>query len=176
VITPYQDHSAGDLFSLSWVPSIQTIFVGCQNTSLQWLDFKSGITRSDSSSSESESGVSTPSRLGQRQAHKFFDSYPIYERKPADVFAKNSRAGGRGSPDSDVSVPSPIAHLEIPAANVVDSAHYGYVYCMAVSHPSDEHKEPRLATGSGDESVKVGSVTFPAGAKLKRCTDLELSS
>jgi di- and tripeptidase len=160
VITPYQDHSAGDLFSLSWVPSIQTIFVGCQNTSLQWLDFKSGITRSDSSSSESESGVSTPSRLGQRQAHKFFDSYPIYERKPADVFAKNSRAGGRGSPDSDVSVPSPIAHLEIPAANVVDSAHYGYVYCMAVSHPSDEHKEPRLATGSGDE--RSGAVVLKA--------------
>ncbi|EFI27177.1 hypothetical protein CC1G_15002 [Coprinopsis cinerea okayama7 len=161
VITPYQDHSAGDLYSIAWLPSIQTIYVGCQNTSLQWLEINNLITRSDCNPSHDSgtsvsSGTSTPSRSSsQRQAHKFFDSYPIYERKPADVFARNSRIGGRGSPDSDLSISISRLHLEIPSKNVIDSAHYGYIYCMTILKPGEEDKEPRLATGSGDESVKI---------------------
>lgn len=42
--------------------------------------------------------------------------------------------------------------MKIPILNVIDSAHYGYVYCMAVLK-NDERV--RLATGSGDETVKV---------------------
>jgi di- and tripeptidase len=53
--------------------------------------------------------------------------------------------------------------------NVISSAHYGYVYCMAI-WPSnsvgtdDVHSQPlqadmqnvaQLVTGSGDENVKV---------------------
>jgi len=150
--------SAGDLFSLSWSPTLQTIFVGCQNTSLQWFSFQELISRSASFSSVEEgpvltsSGTTTPSKLASRKAHKFFDSYPQYERRPADIYANN--VPGRGSPDSDRTDSSgPGEHLGIPPDNVIDSAHYGYLYCMTLLAEGDRGLQ--LATGSGDETVKV---------------------
>ncbi|KAH9480318.1 putative di- and tripeptidase DUG2 [Psilocybe cubensis] len=167
IIQPYMGEGAGDLFSLAWSSALQTIFIGCQNTSLQWFDFREPISRSSSSSSlrrESEgtpalgagatSGTSTPNKLATaRQAHKFFDSYPQYERKAADIHAKNGKPG-RGSPDSDRSDASgPGEYLCIPATNVIDSAHYGYIYTMTILTGWDQGIH--LATGSGDELVKL---------------------
>lgn len=158
IIHPYMGEGAGDIFSLSWSPSLQTIFIGCQNTSLQWFDFHEPISRSVSASSVGEapsgpsSGTSTPINIPPRQAHKFFDSYPQYERKAADIHAKNSKHG-RGSPDSDRSdISGPGEYLSIPASNVIDSAHYGYIYTMALLNGD---QGIQLATGSGDETVKV---------------------
>jgi di- and tripeptidase len=54
--------------------------------------------------------------------------------------------------------------LQIPATNVLDSAHFGYVYCLALLPPrqvdSDDEAVPatedvQLVSGSGDETVKV---------------------
>ena len=169
VLRPYLEDQAGDLFSLVWLPSTQTIFIGCQNTSLQWFSFTSDAMLAECSTSvdsaaSSSSGTSTPSTLvntprpdGSRQAHKFFDSYPIYERRPADLLARNRtpRPGGKGSPDSQYSYePSPALHFSIPAANVIDPAHYGYIYCMTLLTGTGDGIT-RLATGSGDETVKV---------------------
>jgi di- and tripeptidase len=56
---------------------------------------------------------------------------------------------------------TPQAFLQIPAANVVDSAHYGYIYCIALLEGSDAdgpHDRIQLVTGSGDETVKVMSI------------------
>ncbi|KAJ7645615.1 hypothetical protein DFH06DRAFT_1211918 [Mycena polygramma] len=152
VLSPYLETGAGDLFSLAWSPSLQTIYVGCQNTSLQWYDFSSEHHPINSlnglSDIGSASGTSTP-----RKAHKFFDSYPQYERKPADIHANNN-ASRDTSPHSDRStVPLPRAYLNIPAENVIDSAHYGYIYCMVLLQ--DGEPGVRLVTGSGDESVKI---------------------
>jgi len=149
---------AGDLFSLAWSSELQTIFVGCQNTSLQWFDFREPIPRSSSSSSVVDGPTLTSSNYtpmvgASRTAHKFFDSYPQYERKPADIHANNSRLRGRSSPDSDHSDAPPRDYLSIPASNVIDSAHYGYIYCMVVLHKCNHGIQ--LATGSGDETVKV---------------------
>ncbi|KAF7365438.1 Beta-Ala-His dipeptidase [Mycena venus] len=155
VLSPYLETGAGDLFSLAWCPSLQTIYVGCQNTSLQWYDFNSEHHPINAGSthfrdvSGSASGTSTP-----RKPHKFFDSYPQYERKPADIHANNGAPSRDISPHSDTTVPPPRAYLNIPSENVIDSAHYGYIYCMAL-FPDDDEKGVRLVTGSGDESVKV---------------------
>lgn len=174
---------AGDLFSLVWVSSLQTIFIGCQNTSLQWYNFNDfAATRLSISGSPPDSiskiasaagasatppasvasGTATTGTAGtvtpssSRQAHKFFDSYPQYERKPADIFA-NNQAPGRASPDSLRSVSTFTGdHLDVPPTNVIDSAHYGYIYTMAVLVRGE--KDILLATGSGDETVKVRSV------------------
>ncbi|KAJ7688222.1 hypothetical protein B0H14DRAFT_3053338 [Mycena olivaceomarginata] len=151
VLSPYLETGAGDLFSLAWSPSLQTIYVGCQNTSLQWYHFDSAHHPAGAGAahlghiSGSASGTSTP-----RKPHKFFDSYPQYERRPADIHANN---GSRDtSPHSDSSVPRPRAYLDIPSENVIDSAHYGYIYCMALFAGE---KGVRLATGGGDEFVKI---------------------
>jgi di- and tripeptidase len=148
---------AGDLFSLSWSSTLQTIFVGCQNTSLQWYNFQDAPAQSNSSpiATPSSSGISTPTTIiASRKAHKFFDSYPQYEHKPADLNASNStlKLSRRGSPTSDSDFPRPREYLKIPISNVIDSAHYGYVYCMAIL---ENDEKVRLATGSGDETVKV---------------------
>ena len=73
--------------------------------------------------------------------------------------ARNSHNLGRESPDSgsynDTLVPQ--AYFKITASNVLDSAHWGYVYCMIVL---DDENGVRLATGSGDEKVKVRYLSF----------------
>ncbi|KAJ7725375.1 hypothetical protein B0H16DRAFT_1594756 [Mycena metata] len=156
VISAYLETGAGDLFSLAWSPSLQTIYVGCQNTSLQWYDFNSEHHPIGAANVQfgngiaSASGTSTP-----RKPHKFFDSYPNFERKPADIFANNSLSSRDTSPHSDRgAIPPPRAFLHIPEENVVDYAHYGYIYCMALLQEA-EAGSVRLATGSGDESVKI---------------------
>jgi di- and tripeptidase len=111
---------AGDLFSLTWSSELQTIFVGCQNTSLQWFDFREPISGSPSSSSVVDSSTLTsnytPMVGASRKVHKFFDSYPQYERKPADIHANNmgSRSHGQSTPDSDHSDAPPREYISIP--------------------------------------------------------------
>lgn len=151
VLQPYLETGAGDLFSLAWDPILQTIYLGCQNTSIQWFNFgpQGGLQE------QIGSGTSTPTR----KVHKFFDSYPQYIHRPADLLANNL---GHSPP----LVASPCKNVvEIPASNVIDSAHFGYVYCMAMmpsqrTGSDDIALQPdaiyHLLTGSGDESVKVG--------------------
>lgn len=167
VLRPYLEDGSGDIFSLAWLPSTQTIFIGCQNTSLQWFSFDHGvISQADSlpatdcaQSSTSPSGTSTPlSTSAPRQAHKFFDSYPRFERRPADLLARNNstpRLTGRGSPDSGHCDDVPAAlHMSIPPTNVIDHAHFGYIYCIALLTGTGDGIT-RLATGSGDECIKL---------------------
>ncbi|KAJ7242825.1 hypothetical protein B0H12DRAFT_839440 [Mycena haematopus] len=168
VLSPYLETGAGDLFSLAWSPSLQTIYVGCQNTSLQWYDFDcehhiNGSHFNDASAS----GTSTP-----RKPHKFFDSYPRFERKPADIHANNGSKSSRDtSPHSDSNVLPPRAYLDIPPENVIDSAHYGYIYCMALFQ--DSEAVIRLVTGGGDECVKIWdcSKKVPTELHAFECTN-----
>ncbi|TFK52694.1 Zn-dependent exopeptidase [Heliocybe sulcata] len=164
ILHPYLETDAGDLFSLIWSPVFQTIYFGCQNTSLQWYRF----TPRDQ---QPGSGTSTPSSRA-RKAHKFFDSYPQYERRAADIFAVNGTLTPSTSLSSDgepcVQLAAPVslprAVLHVPPENVIDSAHYGYIYCMALlpsNRDGSDDPEPtlkgktQLVTGSGDETVKL---------------------
>lgn len=171
VLHPYLETGAGDLFSLVWSSELQTIYIGCQNTSLQWFDFRHPPIYSDMFS---DSGSASPGEPGRRP-HKFFDSYPQYTRRPADIYANN----GMMTPpmtyqEGDDSVrqcvvPMPRASLQIPATNIIDSAHYGYVYCLALLPSRREGSNGKalhaiesvqLVSGSGDETVKVLTI-FP---------------
>jgi len=154
IVNPYLETESGDLFSLIWSPSLQTIYIGCQNTSIQWIDFKAVNSSSSSVSAVSGAlGTITPTTVSiARKAHKFFDSYPQYERKAADLLANN----GSTSPPSHGLLGQPVLHLQIPQCNVVDSAHYGYVYAMAIiENPDLEPERVQLITGGGDETLKV---------------------
>ena len=77
----------------------------------------------------------------------------MYERKPADLFANNNSGTNTSDPDANFRVPKK-GYLSIPATNVIDSAHYGYIYCTAIQEYADS---VQLATGSGDQTVKVRS-------------------
>ncbi|KAI5989043.1 glutathione degradosome [Pisolithus albus] len=167
ILYPYLETGAGDLFSLAWNSSLQIVYIGCQNTSLQWFRFTE--EQIGQQIKESGSGVSTPTR----KVHKFFDSYPQYTHKPADRFANNFGSLSPPPLSRDTSA-NPALAFDIPASNVIDSAHYGYVYCMAIIPSSrtdtDEiHSEPgryhQLLTGSGDETVKLWNC-MSSGPKL----------
>lgn len=93
-----------------------------------------------------------------RKVHKFFDSYPQYERRTPDLNARNPNLGnpglstpptpslsgfatpphlqqnGSGFGDACIAAPPPpppTRTLQVPRENTIWSAHYGYVYCMA---------------------------------------------
>lgn len=155
VINPFLDTDSGDLFSLAWSPTLSTIYVGCQNTSLQWYNFRDSVK----TPSQRSSGTSTP-----RLAHKFFNSYPRFQRRSPDLESINGINRAFQGTDGHVvfaTPPTPRAEFSIPAQNVIDSAHYGYVYCMVLipstrqGATSTAQKDVILATGSGDETVKV---------------------
>jgi di- and tripeptidase len=179
VIEPYLETNAGDIFSLVWSSALQTIYIGCQNTSLQWLDFRASVpclpsAISVTDLSPSTSGTLTPIRShSPRRAHKFFDSYPQYERKAADIYANNGATRlDRSTSDSEREslLPVPHAVISIPGSAVIDSAHYGYIYCMAKLEISDA----QLATGSGDETVKVGYIFSGSNYPQELVSDLGL--
>lgn len=182
------ESDAGDIFSLAWSPTHQTIYFGCQNTSLQWYSFPPATTVSSSppfssgvssssidSSSLPGSGRSTPTS-SKKVAHKFFDSYPRFQRRPADTHASNNVVPGFSHlhlHDVDTTghirldrPESPKEFLNVDPANIIPSAHYGYVYCMALLPAGKEGSDDplhnstsvqvRLVTGAGDETVKVG--------------------
>ena len=155
VINPPLDTDSGDLFSLAWSPTLSTIYIGCQNTSLQWYKFCDSV----SMPSQQSSGTSTP-----RLAHKFFNSYPRSQRRSPDLESSNGMNKTLQVVDGHVEFvnpPTPRAKFSIPAQNVIDSAHYGYVYCMVLipstrlGATSVAQGDVVLATGSGDETVKV---------------------
>jgi di- and tripeptidase len=154
---------------VAWNPLLQTLYIGCQNTSLQWFAFSQYdiIPCADFPTGSAGSIPGGPSR----KAHKFFDSYPQYERRRADINAVNGTTTAlMNLTDTDgcvqhTSVPGPKAFLQVSATNVIDSAHYGYIYCMALLPYTREGSDDppisagttQLITGSGDETVKVTS-------------------
>ena len=208
ILNPHLETDSGDIFCLAWNPTTSTIYFGCQNTSLQWFSFAEPSRKSDSTiqmpsavhppsleqvllESGFNSGTATP-----RRAHKFFDSYPQYERKPADLNARNPTCSTCSTPptppsstppgqlnDSSSSSSQGASYprvLQVPPTNMVWSAHYGYVYCMALvpslAEGSDDvpitpGDDIQLVTGSGDSSVKVfRSVTRLKNLLLKLLT------
>jgi di- and tripeptidase len=150
VLDPYLQTDAGDIYSLAWSSSRETVYFGCQNTSIQWIQF-------------GKDSVMAPPSSQPRPVHKFFaGGHTQYQHKMSVDSASEiapKQSSGATSSQKECTV------LSIPPTNIVSSAHHGYVYCMAVS-PSlhqgsddilytDAHSHIYLVTGSGDESVKV---------------------
>ncbi|KAI0768916.1 Zn-dependent exopeptidase [Irpex lacteus] len=219
VLHPYMETDSGDLFCVNWDSVTSTVYFGCQNTSIQWLSFESvselPSSASDGGSSSGRSarasslervlsesslrsGIATP----PRRVHKFFDSYPQYERKPADLNARNPTCSSRSpSPCLGSSTPSvsssydscvlpnglPNSHapqvLCVPPENMIWSAHYGYVYCMALAPSSNRegsddpaigpNTKMQLITGSGDATVKVWSLGQGGAPELQHTFECE---
>ncbi|KAF9651570.1 glutathione degradosome [Thelephora ganbajun] len=157
VLDPYLQTDAGDIYSLAWSQSRETVYFGCQNTSIQWIQFGEGSAMAPHSSQP-------------RPVHKFFaGSHPQYQHTmSADSASELAPTQSLDATSSQVQC----TVLSIPATNIVSSVHHGYVYCMAISpsphQGSDDilYTDARsciyLVTGSGDESVKLWNCSSPA--------------
>jgi di- and tripeptidase len=131
----YSTYDVGDVFSVSYSAQFDTVYLGAQNTSIQWTSLK------DASSRHSPN----PDHHPDRRNHRFFDSV---------------RAGGTSTPrpqntrsemhDGEV--------VEIDKAHMKHYAHFGYVYCMLLVRGAVRHVDPDedvLVSGGGDGTIKI---------------------
>ncbi|CAD6909532.1 unnamed protein product [Tilletia controversa] len=96
VLYPAEDN-VGDIFSLQWSQHLQTLYVGCQNTSIQWISLESV---------PASAALPVPSK-----PHKFFDSVPVAlqrrrQREEAHSIyaASSSQLGSPSSQDANNNV------------------------------------------------------------------------
>jgi di- and tripeptidase len=131
----YSTYDVGDVFSVAYSQKFQTVYLGAQNTSIQWCSLKDSSTRPRPN----------PESHPDRRNHRFFDSV---------------QHGGTSTPRP---VPSRAAVndgevVEIDKAHMKHYAHFGYVYCMLLVRGVTrmvESEEEVLISGGGDGTIKI---------------------
>ena len=162
IINPFMDTDSGDIYCLCYSPTLHTVYFGCQNTSLQWFDLDEVNSRASSCSigpedvSEALMKQDSSSRPGSKRNKFFSDGVASGQATPTPLCQKG--------------VPRPRGVYTVTASEVIDSAHFGYVYSMAilpstlesnVEKLDKEMEHVLLVTGSGDETVKVRMRYYP---------------
>lgn len=101
--TIYSLVDIGDIFSLAWSSSLNTIFFGAQNASILFVHLLDSIPKDD------------PSSLPSQRFDKFFDS---------------TGPTGRSSQKKVDKLQTRL--IEIPSSNIIPYAHNGFVYTMEI--------------------------------------------
>ncbi|TKA66835.1 hypothetical protein B0A49_07317, partial [Cryomyces minteri] len=108
VYSLYSTYDTGDVFCVSYSAALQTVYLGAQNTSIQWYDLKEKDRRPPPHHSAHPS----------LREDKFFDSQgPGGVRTPRPYSAEHGPRHARGGQT-----------LEIDKENIRQYAHFGYVY------------------------------------------------
>ncbi|PWW77941.1 glutathione degradosome [Tuber magnatum] len=148
----YSTFDVGDVFCVVYSSALQTTYFGAQNTSIQWYDLKAKDLR------PRPTLTSHPSHRN----HRFFDS---------------KGPGGRTTPRPASKVVPPSSRLlEVDPENIVQYAHYGYVYCMLlITLPSGWEiggdGGEMLLSGGGDGVVKLWTIN-PATSAITSAMSL----
>ncbi|RDA90847.1 hypothetical protein CP533_1528 [Ophiocordyceps camponoti-saundersi (nom. inval.)] len=136
----YGIHDVGDIFCTAYSAQHDSLYIGAQNTSIQWVGLGDTVSRVAAGSQ----------RHPDRRSHRFFDSKAI---------------GGSSTPRrSDCrwnSIPRAQAVLEIDGGSMRHFAHNGYVYCMLMATgPTVEvdADDDVLISGGGDGTIKLWSL------------------
>lgn len=139
VFTIYSIYDIGDVFTVSWAPSHEYLFLGAQNASIQWIQLYEKT---------SYNLTQDPSGLPSFRFDRFFDS---------------KGPGGRMTPEQSATPKYTSPHsslLEIPRKNIIPYAHNSYVYSLLVikrtlTHTASKSEEEFLVSGGGDGIVKI---------------------
>lgn len=134
--TIYSRCDIGDVFSVVWAPNHEYLFLGAQNASIQWIQVYDR---------DSYNTTQDPSGLPSLRFDRFFDS---------------KGPGGRVVPEQSTSrgEHTGTSLYEIPAQNIIQYAHYGYVYSLLIikrTNPFQNTEEEYLVSGGGDGTVKI---------------------
>ena len=152
----YSSYDIGDIFTVSYSASLRTVYVGAQNTTIQWCGLQDEPDQKDLSLSAVHPSL---------RDDPFFDSRGpggIATPRPADAHITPLHAvGGRT--------------IEIPRANVKHFAHYGYVYCMLLIREGVQEAAGQevLATGGGDGVVKLWRLCEERGGAIEELFTLD---
>lgn len=133
----YGTYDVGDIFSTAYSAQHDTLYLGAQNTSIQWVQL------SDPSAVVTTSSQKHP----DRRNHRFFDSKAV---------------GGGSTPrrneDRWALIPRANTVLEIDSGSIRNFAHFGYVYCMLMAKGPTvlvDEDDDVLISGAGDGTVKL---------------------
>lgn len=133
----YSTYDVGDIFSVAYSAQHDTVYLGSQNTSIQWVNLKDPKNRVTHDSAQHP----------DRRNHRFFDSRAV---------------GGSSTPRRNderwTTIPKSEKVVEIPSGAVQMFAHYGYVYCMLMAKAPTvlvDADEEVLVSGGGDGTIKL---------------------
>jgi di- and tripeptidase len=101
--TIYSLVDIGDIFSLCWCNENSTIYFGCQNASILFVEFNSMMHTGD------------PNSLPSNRFDKFFDS-----KGPTGVISSSKKA----------IEPESARLIEVPSSSIITYAHNGFIYDM----------------------------------------------
>ncbi|KAF3343105.1 hypothetical protein VdG2_09092 [Verticillium dahliae VDG2] len=151
----YSTYDVGDIFSVAYSTQNETLYIGAQNTSIQWVNLKDPRNRAMHESATHP----------DRRNHRFFDSRAV---------------GGTSTPrrndDRWTLIPKSEKVVEVPSGAVHMFAHYGYVYCMLlVKGPTMlvDADEEVLISGGGDGTIKVWKIGTGDGSDTEDPDDGE---
>lgn len=132
----YSTYDVGDVFSVAYSPQFETVYLGAQNTSIQWVSLRDSAARP----------TPNPERHPDKRNHRFFDSV-----QHGGTSTPRPRQVARAAADQgDV--------LEIDKAHMKQYAHFGYVYCMLMVRGvcrQVDADEDMLISGGGDGTIKL---------------------
>ncbi|QDS72330.1 hypothetical protein FKW77_007817 [Venturia effusa] len=145
VYSIYSTYDIGDIFCVSYSSTLNTVYLGAQNTSIQWYDLNEKDRRPKP----------TPILHPWLREDRFFDSLgPGGIRTPRPGSIKDHPQHAEGGQD-----------LEIDKMHIRQYAHYGYVYCMILARGlRDDPNEEVLISGGGDGAIKLWRIGGEEGA------------
>lgn len=131
----YSTYDVGDVFSVAYSAQFETVYLGAQNTSIQWCSLQESSTRQEPSAENHP----------DRRNHRFFDS--VQHGSTSTPRPKSTRTLLK---EGEV--------LEINKAHMTQYAHFGYVYCMLMVRGVTrliDSDEDVLISGGGDGTIKI---------------------
>ncbi|KAI6711758.1 hypothetical protein JHW43_005710 [Diplocarpon mali] len=143
----YSTYDVGDVFSVAYSPQFQTVYMGAQNTSIQWCSLKEPSSRPSPD----------PDAHPDRRNHRFFDSVAV-----GGISTPRPQITREGGNDGVV--------LEIDKAHMRHYAHFGYVYCMLLVRGVTrlvEADEDVLISGGGDGTIKIWKLSHVHSQGIK---------
>ncbi|KAE8453264.1 hypothetical protein EG329_011331 [Mollisiaceae sp. DMI_Dod_QoI] len=142
----YSTYDVGDVFSVAYSAQFETVYLGAQNTSIQWVSLK------DSSTGPPPNPANHP----DRRNHRFFDS--VAKGGTSTPRPQHPRTSHGGE------------ILEIDKAHMMHYAHFGYVYCMLMVRGVTRHidsDEDVLVSGGGDGTIKIWKLSEDQNQGIK---------
>lgn len=135
----WPDH-IGDVFSCAYSTQQDTVYLGAQNTSIQWVK------------------LSDPER---RVPH----DNPNHPDQRIDTFFDSKAVGGKSTPrkkdQREALIPPANETLEIFRSSIGNRAHSGFIYCMFVAKGPTVLVDPGeevLITGGGEGRIKLWQI------------------
>lgn len=152
----YSSFDVGDVFCVAYSAELQTVYLGAQNTTIQWCQIAQDAAKE------------LPLRArgaSIRPGDRFFDSAgPGGVRTPrpagSDVVPRHARGGET---------------VKIDKESVRHFAHYGYVYCMILARDGvpEWMGTETLITGGGDGVIRLWKLDAQNGGAIEPLYSLD---